>query len=151
MVIGENCTIGPNAYLRPFSVLGDRVKVGNGSEIKASILFDSCAVPHLSYIGDSIIGEAVNVGCGSITANLRLDKQEITMSIRDTKVPTHRKKLGTIIGDHASLGIQVSIMPGKTIGSYANVGSHTVITENIPSHALYYAKQSVGKSNLKKE
>jgi bifunctional UDP-N-acetylglucosamine pyrophosphorylase/glucosamine-1-phosphate N-acetyltransferase len=150
VIIGENCVIGPNAYLRPFSVLGDRVKVGNGSEIKASILFDSCAVPHLSYIGDSIIGEAVNVGCGTITANLRLDKQEIAMTIRETKVPTHRKKLGTVIGDHASLGIQVSIMPGKTIGSFAQIGSHTVITENIPSQALHYAQQSVGKSNLKK-
>ena len=145
VVIGENCTIGPNAYLRPFSVLGDNVKVGNGSEIKGSILFDHCAVPHLSYIGDSIIGEAVNVGCGTITANLRLDKEDIVMDISGKKVQTHRKKFGTVIGDHASLGIQVSIMPGKTIGSYSKIGSHTNITEKIPSNTLYYSKQTLSK------
>ncbi|TFH29371.1 MAG: hypothetical protein E4G98_03925 [Promethearchaeota archaeon] len=51
--------------------------------------------------------------------------------------------MGTVIGDHAQLGIQVSIMPGKTIGSYALVGSNTIVSENIPSYHRYYSKNAI--------
>ena len=101
---------------------------------------NNTAIPHLSYVGDSIIGENVNMGCGTITANLRLDKKPISMTIKETRVNTHRKKLGTIIGDNAQLGIQVSIMPGKTIGSNAFVGSNTIVNENVPADSVYYTE-----------
>ncbi|WP_457559188.1 bifunctional sugar-1-phosphate nucleotidylyltransferase/acetyltransferase [Candidatus Harpocratesius sp.] len=145
--IGKNCVIGPNAYIRPYTVLGDYCKVGNGSEIKGSIIMNHTAIPHLSYIGDSIIGEYVNFGCGSITANLRLDKQNIMMEIKGKRVNTGRRKLGTVVGDHAQLGIQVSIMPGKTIGSYAHVGSNTVIHENVPSNSIYFNRTKPSLKN----
>ena len=64
------------------------------------------------------------------------------MMVKDALVATGRKKLGTIIGDYAQLGIQVSIMPGKTIGSYALVGSNTIVSENIPSYHRYYSKST---------
>ncbi len=140
VILGENCTIGPNSYLRPYTSLGNGCKVGNGSEIKGSIIMNNTAIPHLSYVGDSIIGENVNMGCGTITANLRLDKKPISMTIKETRVNTHRKKLGTIIGDNAQLGIQVSIMPGKTIGSNAFVGSNTIVNENVPADSVYYTE-----------
>ncbi|HHE65081.1 MAG TPA: hypothetical protein ENL09_03560, partial [Bacteroidetes bacterium] len=143
IIIGENCVIGPNAYLRPYTTLGDFCKVGNGSEVKSSIIMNHSAIPHLSYVGDSIIGEHVNFGCGSITANLRLDKKSISMKVKGQRVNTGRRKLGTIIGDHAQLGIQVSIMPGKTIGAYAHVGSNTVVRENVPSNSIYYSNSPV--------
>lgn len=142
LIIGENCVIGPNAYLRPFSVIGNHCKIGNASEIKGTIILNHTAIPHLSYVGDSIIGEHVNFGCGSITANLRLDKQAVPMQVKGSRVDTGRRKLGTIVGDYAQLGIQVSIMPGKTIGSYAFVGSNSVISEDIPSAHLHYQTQT---------
>ncbi len=150
MIIGNDCVIGPNAYLRPYTVLGNHCKIGNASEVKASIVMDHTAIPHLSYVGDSIIGEHVNFGCGSITANLRLDKQPIPMNVKGTRIATGRKKLGTIIGDYAQIGIQVSIMPGKTIGSYALVGSNTIVSENIPSHHRYYSKSTTHSKARKK-
>lgn len=140
VILGDNCTIGPNSYLRPYTCLGNGCKVGNGSEIKGSIIMDKTAIPHLSYVGDSIIGENVNMGCGTITANLRLDKKPISMQVKDKRVNTLRKKLGTIIGDNAQLGIQVSIMPGKTIGANAFVGSNTIVNENVPANSIYYTK-----------
>ncbi|UYP43832.1 Bifunctional protein GlmU [Candidatus Lokiarchaeum ossiferum] len=140
VILGDNCTIGPNSYLRPYTCLGNGCKVGNGSEIKGSIIMDKTAIPHLSYVGDSIIGENVNMGCGTITANLRLDKMPISMQVKEKRVNTHCKKLGTIIGDNAQLGIQVSIMPGKTIGANAYVGSNTIVTENVPADSIYYMK-----------
>ena len=88
VIIGENCQIGPNSYLRPYTSIGDNCKIGNGSEIKASIIMNHSAVPHLSYVGDSIIGEHVNLGCGSITANLRLDKK-ISIWLLKVKKLTH--------------------------------------------------------------
>ncbi len=140
VIIGENCTIGPNAYLRPYTTIGHNCKVGNGSEIKGSIIMNNSAIPHLSYVGDSIIGENVNFGCGSITANLRLDKKAIQMSINGTKVKTHRKKLGTVIGDNTQFGVQVSIMPGITIGSNSFIGSNTIVNKNVPKNSTYYGK-----------
>ncbi len=140
VIIGHHTTIGPHAYLRPYSVIGNYCKVGNSSEIKASIIMDHTAIPHLSYIGDSILGEHVNIGCGTITGNLRLDKHPISMTVKDQPIQSNRTKLGSVIGDHASLGIQVSIMPGKTIGSYAQVGSSTVVTQNVPAKSKYFSK-----------
>ena len=141
LIIGKNCIIGPNAYLRPFSTIGDNCKIGNSSEIKASIIMNHTAVPHLSYIGDSIIGERVNLGCGTVTANVRLDKKNISMEIKGKLVETHKRKLGAIVGDHVSLGINVNIMPGKCIGSYCEIGSNTIVSQNVPANSLLYTKQ----------
>jgi bifunctional UDP-N-acetylglucosamine pyrophosphorylase/glucosamine-1-phosphate N-acetyltransferase len=148
VIIGEQCVIGPNAYLRPYSAIGNYCKIGNSSEVKASILMDYSALPHLSYAGDSILGEHVNFGCGTVTANVRLDKQQITMRIKGQKVATGCAKLGAVIGDFASLGVQVSIMPGKTIGSYAQVGSNVVVSEDIPASTRVYTKNELISKKL---
>lgn len=148
--IGENCEIGPHAYIRPFASIGNKCHIGNSSEVKASILLDHVFAAHLSYIGDSIIGEGVNIGCGAITANVRLDKKPISMEIKDKKVATGLKKLGAVIGDFASLGIQVSVMPGKTIGSYSQIGSNTLVQKNIPPNSLVYIKQELEIKELRK-
>jgi bifunctional UDP-N-acetylglucosamine pyrophosphorylase/glucosamine-1-phosphate N-acetyltransferase len=149
VIIGENTIIGPNAYLRPFCSIGNDCKVGNACEIKSSILMDHTSIAHLSYFGDSIVGTHVNIGCGTITANVRLDKKEIIMDIKNTRVNTYKRKLGAIIGDHASLGIQVSIMPGKTIGSYSQVGAHSMVEKNIPPNTCFYMRQSEIEKSIK--
>jgi len=150
LIIGKNCVIGPNAYLRQYSTIGDNCKIGNSSEIKASIIMNHTAVPHLSYIGDSIIGEHVNLGCGTVTANVRLDKKNISMEIKGNLVETHKRKLGAIVGDYASIGINVNIMPGKCIGSYCEIGSNTIVSQNVPANSLLYVKQEQ-KQILKKK
>jgi bifunctional UDP-N-acetylglucosamine pyrophosphorylase/glucosamine-1-phosphate N-acetyltransferase len=146
--IGEKTVIGPQAYIRPYSSIGNECHIGNSSEVKASVIMDHVFAAHLSYIGDSIIGEGVNFGCGAITANVRLDKKPISMEIKGNKVPTGLSKMGAVLGDWVSLGIQVSIMPGKTIGSYSHIGSNTIIQENIPPHSLVYVKQEQIIKNL---
>ncbi|QEE16889.1 bifunctional sugar-1-phosphate nucleotidylyltransferase/acetyltransferase [Promethearchaeum syntrophicum] len=140
LIIGKNCVIGPNAYLRPYSTIGDNCKIGNSSEIKASIIMNHTAVPHLSYVGDSIIGEHVNLGCGTVTANVRLDKKNISMELKGNLIETHKRKLGAFIGDYASIGINVNIMPGKCIGSYCEIGSNTIISKNVPANSLLFTK-----------
>ncbi|MEM3815714.1 MAG: sugar phosphate nucleotidyltransferase, partial [Candidatus Bathyarchaeia archaeon] len=80
--IGDGCDIGPNCYIRPYTSIGRNVRVGNACEVKNSILMDNVHVGHLSYIGDSIIGENCNLGAGFISANLRFDKKTVCMNVR---------------------------------------------------------------------
>lgn len=122
-IIGEDCVIGPNAYIRASTSIGNNVKIGHETEIKNSIIMDNSAVPHLSYIGDSIIGENVNIGAGSVTANLRHDKgiirtsmkKEIEGQVKEDLVETGLVKFGTVVGDNARLGIKTIIYPGRKI------------------------------------
>ena len=135
--IGKNCQVGPNSYLRPFSSLGDDVKVGAGCEVKNSIVMKNTKIPHLSYVGDSIIGESCSFGAGTITANLRFDEGEVRMKVRGALVSSRRKKLGAIIGDSVKTGINVSIFPGVRIGLGAWIGPGAVVDRDVASNARY--------------
>ncbi|MBI2851796.1 MAG: NTP transferase domain-containing protein [Chloroflexi bacterium] len=118
VIIGENCDIGPNCYIRPYTAIGDHCHIGNAVEIKNSIIMNGSNVPHLSYVGDSVIGEGCNLGAGTKTANLRFDEQNIMVTGRDTR----RRKLGAIIGDNVETGINVSINVGSIIGNNTWIG-----------------------------
>ena len=78
MIIGEGCEIGPNCYIRPSTTIGDDCHIGAAVEVKNSIIMKGTKVPHLNYVGDSVIGEGCNLGAGTKIANLRLDKKNIT-------------------------------------------------------------------------
>ncbi len=115
VIIGENCVIGPNAYIRPSTTIGNGCKVGMSVEIKNSIIGDRTDVPHLSYIGDSIIGDDTNIAAGSITANNRHDGGVVKSMIKDELVETGLQKFGAVIGDGVKLGIKTLIYPGRKI------------------------------------
>lgn len=121
-IIGRNCDIGPNCFIRPFTTIGDGCRVGNGVEIKNSIIMSNTKIPHLSYVGDSVIGENCNLGAGTCIANLRLDKKEISVSVKGKLVNTHRRKFGAIIGDNVMTGINVTINVGSMIGNNVFIG-----------------------------
>lgn len=114
-IIGENCKIGPNCYIRGSTSIGNGCRVGQSVEIKNSILMDGAKVPHLSYVGDSIIGENSNLGAGTITANLRHDDAHVKSMIKDVLVDSGRRKLGAIIGDNVHTGTDTQIYPGRKI------------------------------------
>ena len=115
VLIGENCSIGPNCYIRSSTAIGNGCKIGNAVEIKNSVIMDNVSIGHLSYIGDSIIGEGTNIGAGTITANLRHDNKNIWTIVKDQKTDTGRRKLGTVTGENVHLGINTSIYPGRKI------------------------------------
>ena len=131
VMIGEGCTVGPNCYLRPGTVLGRGAKVGQGCEVKNSILFDGAAVPHLSYVGDSVIGEKANLGCGTITANFRHDGKNHRSQVKDDLVDTGRRKLGAIIGDGVHTGINTSIYPGRKLWPHASTLPGAVVSKDL--------------------
>jgi len=135
--IGKNCDIGPNSYIRPYSVIGDNCGVGQAAEIKNSTLFGSVNVPHLNYVGDSIIGKSVNLGAGTILANLRHDNENVLVKVKGETVDSKRRKLGAIIGDGVKFGSNVTVNPGKKIGAGASVWPGVVVTRDVKEGETY--------------
>ncbi len=113
--IGENAIIGPNAYIRGNTMIGKNSKIGAFVECKNSYIGDNSAIPHLSYIGDSIIGNNVNLGGGTKVANLRHDNTNIRVMNKGKLIDSGRRKLGTIIGDNVHTGINTLIYPGRVL------------------------------------
>jgi bifunctional UDP-N-acetylglucosamine pyrophosphorylase/glucosamine-1-phosphate N-acetyltransferase len=122
VIIGENCDIGPNCYIRAHTSIGNNVHVGNAVEIKNSILMNGAKIGHLSYVGDSVIGERCNFGAGTKIANLRLDEKNIPAVINGKRVDSGRRKLGCIMGDDVHTGIGSLINVGTTVGAGAAIG-----------------------------
>lgn len=131
VAIGNNARIGPNCYVRKYSSIGNNCKIGNAVEVKNSVIMDNTAVPHLSYVGDSVIGRNCNLGAGFIAANLRLNEQNIGVRIKGGVVDSRRKKLGAIIGNNVKIGVRVTVMPGKKIYSNLSVPSSVTIKNDV--------------------
>jgi bifunctional UDP-N-acetylglucosamine pyrophosphorylase / glucosamine-1-phosphate N-acetyltransferase len=112
--VGEDCEIGPFAHLRPGSDVGARCRIGNFAEIKKSRLGAGTQQHHFSYLGDAEIGENVNVGAGSVTANF-----------------DGHAKHPTTIGDGASLGVDTMMVAPVTIGEGASTGAGAVVTRDV--------------------
>ncbi len=124
VIIGQNCDIGPNCFIRPSTAIGNGCHIGAASEVKNSIIMNWAKVPHLNYVGDSIIGENCNLGAGTKIANLKLDKGNIIVD----GVDTNRRKLGAIIGDNVQTGINASINVGALIGNNSFIGPGAVVS-----------------------
>jgi bifunctional UDP-N-acetylglucosamine pyrophosphorylase/glucosamine-1-phosphate N-acetyltransferase len=121
VVIGSDCDIGPNCYIRPGTSIGDNVRIGNAVEIKNSIIMNGTHIGHLSYVGDSIIGERCNFGAGTKVANLRHDGRTIRVMLKGKLMDSGRRKLGTIMGDDVHTGINSMINVGAVIESKAMI------------------------------
>ncbi|MEM3577946.1 MAG: sugar phosphate nucleotidyltransferase [Candidatus Bathyarchaeia archaeon] len=141
--IDERSDVGPNCYVRPYTSIGKSVRVGNACEIKNSIIMDGVHIGHLSYVGDSIIGENCNLGAGTITANYRLDGETVKMMVKGEVVDTGRRKLGAILGDNVKTGINALFMPGVKVGVNTWVGPNLTVSRDLPSNTIALAKQDV--------
>jgi len=141
--IGERSIIGPNCHIRPYTSIGQDVRVGNGCEVKSCIIMSHTKIPHQSYFGDSIIGERCNFGAGTITGNLRLDRKTIRMRIKGETIDSGRTKLGAIIGDDISTGVNVNFMPGVKVGSATFIGPGVTVHKDIPPKAEILMRQTI--------
>lgn len=141
--IDEESDIGPNCFVRPYTSIGRKVRIGNACEVKNSIVMDHCHIGHLSYIGDSIIGENCNFGAGTMTANYRLDAKEVKMMVKDKVVETGRKKLGVIMGDGVKTGINALFMPGVKVGNDSWVGPNVLVQRDLPRKSVILLKQDL--------
>jgi len=131
--IGEGSVIGPLARIRAGTCVGRRSAIGAFCEVKNSIIMDHTKIPHLSYVGDSIIGEHCNLAAGTIVANLKLSDNTVRMRIKDSLVDTGLRKLGIVTGDKVRTGINASFMPGIRIASGAVIPACSVVSEDVMS------------------
>jgi bifunctional UDP-N-acetylglucosamine pyrophosphorylase/glucosamine-1-phosphate N-acetyltransferase len=146
--IDEESDVGPNCYIRPYTSIGKRVRVGNACEVKNSIVMDNVHVGHLSYVGDSILGENCNLGAGTITANYRLDAGSVKMVVKGEVVDSGQRKLGVVLGDGVKTGINALLMPGVKVGSNSWVGPGVVVHRDVPANAVVLLKQDVEERRL---
>ncbi len=133
--IKDGATVGPFVRIRPGSVIGSGVKVGNFVEFKNATVGDRTSVAHLTYIGDADIGSGVNFGCGCATANF-----------------TGKEKFRTRVGDNAFIGCDTTLVAPVQVGNNAYTAAGSVVTEDVPDDALVIArsKQSVKKDWVNK-
>ncbi|TMI51497.1 hypothetical protein E6H13_08640 [Candidatus Bathyarchaeota archaeon] len=96
---------------------------------------DEAKVPHLNYVGDSILGHGVSLGAGTLTANLKFNDSNVESRVKGKFVDSGQRKLGAIIGDAVKTGINVSIYPGVKIGADAWIGPGAIVRTDVPSKA----------------
>lgn len=136
--IGKNTIIGNNSLVWGSSI-GHSCVIGFGTEVKASILHDNIWT-HSTYIGDSILGENVCFGAGSVVGNFRLDEGVISSVVGQDRVQTGLKKFGTIIGNNCRIGIHISINPGVKIGGGSFISTATTVTRDVPDESFVSMK-----------
>jgi bifunctional UDP-N-acetylglucosamine pyrophosphorylase/glucosamine-1-phosphate N-acetyltransferase len=122
--VGDECNVGPFAYLRPGTQLAAHVKIGDFVEIKNAVIGEHSKVPHLSYVGDAVLGTNVNFGCGAITANY-----------------DGYNKSKTEIGDNVFVGTNANLIAPVKIGNGAYVVAGSTITQNVPDNDLAIARE----------
>ena len=134
--IKNGAHMGPFVRVRPGSVIGEGVKVGNFVEFKNSVIGDHTSVAHLTYIGDSDVGSGVNFGCGCATANY-----------------DGKSKARTTVGNNAFIGCDTCLVAPVKVGNNAYTAAGSVITEDVPDNALAIArsKESVKKDWVNKK
>ena len=134
-VIEDGVIIGPFAYIRPHCHLRKRAKIGDFVELKNSVVGEGTKINHLTYVGDSDVGDGVNFGCGTVTVNY-----------------DGEKKFRTTIGDHAFIGCNTNLVAPVTVGEGAYTAAGSTITEDVPPESLAIARdrQTVKKNWVKK-
>lgn len=122
--VGDDTTVGPFAYMRPGSKVGSKCKVGDFVEIKNSNFGNGSKAAHLTYVGDSDVGENVNLGCGVVFVNF-----------------DGREKCRSTVDDGAFIGCNSNLVSPVHVGSKAYVAAGSTVTEDVPDDALYIARE----------
>lgn len=136
--IGANSIIGNGALVRDSSI-GSGTVVGYGTEIKHSHIGENCWF-HTNYIGDSVIDNNCSFGSGAVTANYRLDEEDIAVWVGKNRISIGHDKLGVLAGEGCRIGINASLMPGVRLGTNAFVGAHVCLTKDLDSDKMAFEK-----------
>ncbi len=136
-IIGDMSEIRQGAYLRGYCLAGKRCVLGHTTEIKHSILLNDAKAGHFAYLGDSILGNAVNLGAGTKLANLKFLPGNVTVFFEKTRIDTGRRKLGVIMGDGCQTGCNSVTSPGTFMGQKA------VVMPNVTVKGGYHKKNAI--------
>ena len=121
--------------------------VGNSTELKNVILFNSVQVPHYNYVGDSILGHKSHMGAGSITSNVKSDKTLVVVKDGQEEIKTGLKKFGAMLGDYVEVGCNSVLNPGTVIGSHTNVYPLSMVRGVVAGHSIYKNRNEVAQKS----
>ncbi|MDB5357842.1 MAG: hypothetical protein JWN24_4295 [Phycisphaerales bacterium] len=133
--IGAHATISPLGQIRPGTSIGPMCKVGG--EVSTSIILGYSNKPHEGFLGHSYVGKWCNLGSGTTTSNLKNTYGEISLKIGDQDVPTGRRFLGALIGDHSKTGILTRLSSGTYIGFSSMLAGSGIAPRFIPSYTFW--------------
>lgn len=136
-IIGENTEVRHGAFVRGSALVGKGCVVGNSVELKNVILFDGVQVPHYNYVGDSILGYKSHMGAGSITSNVKNDKQLVVVRNGEERIDTGLKKMGAMLGDFVEVGCNSVLNPGTVVGRESNIYPLSCVRGAIPAHSIF--------------
>lgn len=146
LIIDEDAEVRHCAFIRGSAIVGKGSVVGNSTELKNVIIFNSVQVPHYNYVGDSILGYKSHMGAGSITSNVKSDKTLVVVKdCYDTKeeLATGRKKFGAMLGDHVEVGCNSVLNPGTVIGRNSNIYPLSRVRGVVPANSIFKDKDNV--------
>ena len=136
-IIGEEAEVRHCAFIRGSAIVGNKAVVGNSTELKNVILFNNVQVPHYNYVGDSILGYKAHMGAGSITSNVKSDKQLVVVHNEGTDIETGLKKFGAMLGDNVEVGCNSVLNPGTVIGRNSNVYPTSCVRGVIAANSIH--------------
>jgi UDP-N-acetylglucosamine diphosphorylase / glucose-1-phosphate thymidylyltransferase / UDP-N-acetylgalactosamine diphosphorylase / glucosamine-1-phosphate N-acetyltransferase / galactosamine-1-phosphate N-acetyltransferase len=142
--IGRNTQVRHGAYVRERVLVGDNCVVGHATEIKDTILLDGAHAAHFAYLGDSILGNHVNLGAGTRLANLKLDNSTVKVRLAGDIYDTGMRKLGAIVGDRVQTGCNTVTNPGTLLAPDCRVYALT-------SPRGYYPRGTIVRSTARVE
>ena len=141
--IGRNCEIRHNAYIRDHVIVGDGCVIGNSCELKHSVLFNGCQVPHFSYVGDAVFGYKAHLGAGVKISNVKLMPGNVMVEVDGRPFDTGLRKFGALLGDHTDIGCNAVLNPGSIIGRGAVVYPCTNWRGILPPNSIAKNKAAV--------
>ena len=136
-IVDEDAEIRHCAFIRGNVLVGKGSVVGNSTELKNVILFDSVQVPHYNYVGDSVLGYKAHMGAGSITSNVKSDKTLVNVVCSEGKIETGMKKFGAMLGDYVEVGCNSVLNPGSVIGRDSNIYPLCSVRGFVPAGSIY--------------
>ena len=137
LIVGKNAEIRHCAFVRGSALVGAGAVVGNSTELKNVILFDSVQVPHYNYVGDSILGYKSHMGASSLTSNVKSDKTLVKVHGEDGDIETGLKKFGAAIGDFVEVGCGSVLNPGTVVGSHSNIYPLSSVRGCVNKNSIY--------------
>ncbi len=137
LIIDEGTEVRPGAFIRGKVIVGKDCVVGNSTELKNVVLFNTVQVPHYNYVGDSILGTHSHMGAGSITSNVKSDKTLVVVKDGEEKIETGLKKFGAMLGDYVEVGCGSVLNPGTVIGRNVNIYPLSSVRGVVKANSIY--------------
>lgn len=144
-IIGPDTEVRPGAFIRGNALVGSGCVIGNSTELKNVIIFNSVQVPHYNYVGDSILGYHSHMGAGSITSNVKADKTLVTVKAGEAGITTGLKKFGAILGDWVEIGCNTVLNPGTVVGRKSHVYPVSMVRGMVPADSIYKKQGEVAQ------